>query len=134
MNKFYAVLSIAASVAVAAPVFAQKSSHQQLTIQSPANGATVGSPVTVAFGYQGEGAPSAKQAYLFVDQALPEEGTAVNADQSHIFAVPKAVKTGHSELSLTLTPGKHTLALITLSKGKAGRTPKNFAPVTITVQ
>jgi len=120
---------------VAAPVWAQegKQPHSQLTITSPASGAAVASPVTVTFGYQGEGKPSVKPVFLFVDQALPEQGSDVAADQVHVFKVPKA-KTGSSELSLTLTPGKHSLAILAMSKGKAGRAPKGYAPVSITVQ
>jgi len=126
---------VLAAAFLAIPALAQegKQPHAQLAITAPATGATVGSPLTVTFAYQGEGAPSAKQVFLFVDQGLPEEGADVAADQVHVFKVPKA-KTGSSELALTLAPGKHSLAVLALTKGKAGKTPKGYAPVTVTVQ
>jgi hypothetical protein len=84
---------------------------------APADGAAVSNPVTIRFGLKGMGvAPAgmkfdgAGHHHLFIDTDLP-------ADLSQ--PIPPAVENkimhfgkGQTEVTLTLTPGKHTLQLV----------------------
>jgi hypothetical protein len=84
-------------------------------IISPANGATVSSPVTVRFGLAGMGvAPAGVQAentghhHLLVDADLPQDTTQPLPSDEHFRHFGK----GQTEASVELTPGKHTLQLV----------------------
>jgi hypothetical protein len=84
---------------------------------APADGVTVSSPVTVRFGLKGMGvAPAgmkfdgAGHHHLFIDTEIP-------TDLSQ--PIPPAVENkimhfgkGQTEVTLTLSPGKHTLQLV----------------------
>jgi hypothetical protein len=82
---------------------------------SPANGATVTSPVTVRFGLRGMGvAPAGVAAantghhHLLVDVATPPpEGQPLPNDANH-----RHFGLGQTETELTLAPGQHTLQLV----------------------
>jgi Domain of unknown function (DUF4399) len=81
---------------------------------SPANGATVTSPVTVRFGLRGMGvAPAGVAAantghhHLLIDAALPPDNLPIPNDATH-----KHFGLGQTETELVLEPGKHTLQLV----------------------
>ena len=82
---------------------------------SPADGATVSSPVTVQFGLTGMGVapagvdrPGTGHHHLLIDaQSLPTAGQPIPADEHH-----KHFGGGQTQTSLELPPGKHTLQLV----------------------
>ena len=84
-------------------------------IISPADGATVSSPVTVQFGLEGFGvAPAGVEKantghhHLLVDaDQLPDMDMPIPADDHH-----RHFGGGQTQVSLDLPPGKHTLQLI----------------------
>lgn len=94
-------------------------------IISPADGATVKSPVTVLFGLKGMGVapagvekPKTGHHHLLIDVDAPT-GEALNdplpADDNHIH-----FGGGQTQTTIDLKPGKHTLQLI---MGDAGHVP-----------
>jgi hypothetical protein len=81
---------------------------------SPADGATVSSPVTVKFGLKGMGIAPAGIAFdntghhhLIIDAALPPVGAPIPTDARHVH-----FGKGQSETTVELKPGKHTLQLL----------------------
>jgi Domain of unknown function (DUF4399) len=84
-------------------------------IVSPANGATVKSPVTIVFGLSGMGiAPAGIQFenaghhHLLIDTAIPKDtGVPLPANDN-----VKHFGKGQTEASIELKPGKHTLQLV----------------------
>ena len=82
---------------------------------SPANGASVTSPVTVRFGLRGMGVapagvttPNTGHHHLLVDVAeLPPDNLPIPNDANH-----RHFGLGQTEAELTLTPGQHTLQLV----------------------
>lgn len=82
---------------------------------SPANGATVTSPVTVRFGLRGMGvAPAGVTTantghhHLLIDvDALPPDNLPIPNDANH-----RHFGLGQTEVELTLAPGRHTLQLV----------------------
>jgi len=82
---------------------------------SPANGATVTSPVTIRFGLRGMGVAPAGVTnantghhHLLVDvEALPPDNLPLPNDANH-----RHFGLGQTETELTLTPGQHTLQLV----------------------
>lgn len=99
-----------------APVFARTPSPAGATayIVSPADGATVSSPVKVVFGLSGMGvAPAGVQFenaghhHLLVDADLADPSMPIPADEQHLH-----FGKGQTETSLTLAPGTHTLQLV----------------------
>jgi len=84
-------------------------------IGSPANNATVKSPVTVVFGLAGMGvAPAGVVSentghhHLLIDADLPKDmGVPLPNDATHLH-----FGKGQTEASITLPPGKHTLQLV----------------------
>jgi len=82
---------------------------------SPANGATVTSPVTVRFGLRGMGVapagvtnPNTGHHHLLIDVAtLPPDNLPIPNDANH-----RHFGLGQTEVELTLTPGQHTLQLV----------------------
>tara|TARA_R110002074_G_scaffold11758_1_gene43756 strand:- start:6017 stop:6496 length:480 start_codon:yes stop_codon:yes gene_type:complete len=109
-------------------------------IVSPANGATVKSPVTVIFGLKGMGVapagiekPKTGHHHLLIDTPAPsgeDLDYAIAADDQHVH-----FGGGQTETTVTLAPGKHTLQLM---MGDANHVPHNpplvSEVVTITVK
>lgn len=109
-------------------------------IISPANGATVKSPVTVVFGLKGMGVapagvekPKTGHHHLLIDTKAPSDEDldfAIPADEHH-----KHFGGGQTETTIELKPGKHTLQLM---MGDAAHVPHNpplvSEVVTITVE
>ena len=94
-----------ASVAVSEP---------RTYIISPADGATVSSPVDVIFGLEGLGvapAGTVKEGtghhHLIVNAPLPDLSKPIPADENHIH-----FGGGQTQTSIELPPGKHTLQLL----------------------
>ncbi|MEM0908501.1 MAG: DUF4399 domain-containing protein [Pseudomonadota bacterium] len=106
-------------------------------IISPADGATVSSPVTVLFGLSGMGiAPAGVDwdntghHHLLLNRDLPELNTVIPAnDQSIHFGG------GQTETSLELAPGTHTLQLLLGDFRHVPHDPPLYSEVvTITVE
>ena len=83
-------------------------------IISPANGATVKSPVRVIFGLRGMGVapagvvnPKTGHHHLIIDAELPDANAPVPADENH-----KHFGGGQTEVVIELAPGRHTLQLL----------------------
>ena len=105
---------------------------------SPANGATVSSPVTIRFGLRGMGvAPAGVTTantghhHLLVDvETLPPDNLPIPNDANH-----RHFGLGQTETELTLPPGQHTLQLVL---GDAlhipHQPPVRSEKITITVQ
>lgn len=81
---------------------------------SPANGATVSSPVTLRFGLRGMGVAPAGidkantgHHHVLIDTDLPPLGLPLPNDAQH-----RHFGGGQTEASLELTPGEHTLQLV----------------------
>lgn len=93
----------------------QAADAPQLYIITPANGATVKSPVTVKFGLKGMGvAPAGIEFantghhHLLIDlDKLPDLKQPIPADKQHVH-----FGAGQTETTLELAPGKHTLQLL----------------------
>ncbi len=120
MSKtLFKVLGASAAIALSSLVMAQqmeKTASAEGTmayIVSPANGATVSSPVKVVFGLNGMGvAPAGVQAnntghhHLLVNGAqLPNLDMPLGSDVTHFGG-------GQTETTIELEPGTHTLQLI----------------------
>ena len=139
MSGLFGAGAVLAAQLFAAGV-AQAQEHQGLTITTPADGATVAAPVTVAFSagegggqhgeHHGHGGGGGRQVFLIIDQPAPEPGSTIEADQNHI-AFPEDER----QTTVTLAPGKHTLILAALDReGHVGRRFHAAEPVTVTVQ
>ena len=83
-------------------------------IVSPADSATVTSPVTVVFGLSGMGvAPAGTQVentghhHLIIDAPLPDTDQPIPADDNH-----RHFGKGQTEVTIDLAPGQHTLQLL----------------------
>ena len=114
-----------AAIAIAATAIATSASAQmpkaksvegaKVSIDAPANGATVSSPFTVKFGLKGMGvapagvnSPNTGHHHLLIDvDKLPDFSLALpnNENVRHFGG-------GQTEVELTLAPGKHTLQLV----------------------
>lgn len=106
-------------------------------IISPADGATVTSPVTVRFGLSGIGvAPAGVEKaktghhHLLIDlKELPDMDSPIPADDHH-----KHFGGGQTEVSIELAPGQHTLQLLLGDHHHIPHNPPVLSePVTITV-
>lgn len=126
----------AAPAADSAPATGTGLSSARVFIVSPADGATVASPVTVIFGIENFGlAPAGTfesgtgHHHLLIDTDLPPLNQPIPADANHLH-FGKA----QTEASIELAPGQHTLQLIL---GDGYHVPIDPAlistPVTITV-
>jgi hypothetical protein len=110
----------------------------KLYIVSPADGATVKSPVTVVFGLSGMGiAPAGTQAentghhHLLIDADLPANVGLPLPTTDNIRHFGK----GQTEASIDLKPGKHTLQLVLGDHMHVPFLPVVASPkITITVQ
>ena len=91
------------------------SSEYQAYIVSPANGATVSSPVQVVFGLKapwgvapaGVTMENTGHHHLIIDADLPDLTAAVPKDENH-----RHFGGGQTETTIDLAPGEHTLQLL----------------------
>ena len=107
----------AAAPAPAAPAMARSAAPAgaRISIVSPANGASVKSPVKVQFAIEGmqlapAGAlqPNTGHHHLLVDTGLPEDmGQPIIKDEKHLH-----YGLSQTEAEVTLSPGQHTLQLL----------------------
>lgn len=81
---------------------------------TPADGATVSSPVHIEFGLEGmavakagDNSPNSGHHHLLVDTGLPDLGMPIPADKNHIH-----FGDGSTSTDLELAPGQHTLQLL----------------------
>ncbi len=86
----------------------------QVYIISPSHGEMVTNPVTVKFGLKGMGvAPAGIEKantghhHLLIDTELPDLSKPIPADDNH-----RHFGGGQTEITLTLSPGEHTLQLL----------------------
>lgn len=86
----------------------------ELYFITPADGATVTSPVRVVFGLRGMGvAPAGVERadtghhHLIIDAPLPPAGKPVPSDEHH-----RHFGGGQTEATVEFTPGRHTLQLV----------------------
>jgi hypothetical protein len=105
----------AAGWAVAQVTKTKSADGAKVYIISPANGATVSSPVTVQFGLKGMGVapagvnqPNTGHHHLLIDVDQMPDMNAPLPNNEHI----RHFGGGQTEVDLTLTPGKHTLQLV----------------------
>ncbi len=105
-------------------------------IVSPANGATVKSPVTVVFGLEGMGVapagtdiPNTGHHHLLVDMDVPADlSKPLGPDVKHFGG-------GQTQVQLELAPGKHTLQLLLGDKLHIPHQPAVVSEkITITVE
>jgi hypothetical protein len=83
-------------------------------IISPEDGATVSSPVTVVFGLKGMGVapagvatPKTGHHHLIIDAPTPNLDAPIPTDEHHVH-----FGGGQTEVTVELSPGKHTLQLV----------------------
>jgi len=101
--------------APAAPARTPAPPNAMVYFLSPANGATVSSPVTIRFGLRGMGVapagvtnPNTGHHHLLVDvDTLPPDNLPIPNDANH-----RHFGLGQTETELTLPPGQHTLQLV----------------------
>lgn len=106
-------------------------------IISPADGATVSSPVTVKFGLDGmevapagTDKPNSGHHHLLIDTKPPAMDKPIPNDDNH-----KHFGKGQTEAKIDLKPGKHTLQLLLGDKGHVPHDPAVMSkPITITVK
>lgn len=108
-------------------------------IVSPADGATVSSPVTVKLGHKGveirasggDTVHNAGHHVLLIDTPMPALDEDIPFDNKHLHLAD-----GATEVELHLAPGTHTLQLLLVDHGHAVHaTPvKSEMPITITVK
>jgi uncharacterized protein DUF4399 len=124
--------------APAAPARTPAPANAMVYFLSPANGATVSSPVTIRFGLRGMGVapagvtnPNTGHHHLLVDvDTLPPDNLPIPNDANH-----RHFGLGQTETELALPPGRHTLQLVL---GDAlhipHQPPVRSEKITITVQ
>ena len=109
----------------------------ELYIISPADGATVTSPVTVRFGLRGMGVspagtaqPNTGHHHLLLDTPLPSLTQPIPSDAHHYH-----FGGGQTESTLELTPGTHRLQLLLGDHWHIPHDPPLYSePITIDVQ
>lgn len=126
------------SAAAAAPDLPRtpRPADAKLYIISPADGATVSSPVTIRFGLQGMGvapagvaSPATGHHHLIVDAELPSLDLPLPADERHIH-----FGGGQTEVTLDLAPGSHELQLVLADQNHIPHTPPLLSErITITI-
>jgi len=105
----------AQEAAPAAPARTPAPANAMVYFLSPANGATVSSPVTIRFGLRGMGVapagvtnPNTGHHHLMIDvDTLPPDNLPIPNDANH-----RHFGLGQTETELTLPPGRHTLQLV----------------------
>ena len=124
MRSFRITILAAASLAVAAPAWAEGSDGELprtdapegavVYIISPADGDTVESPVTVLFGLRGMGIapagvdlPKTGHHHIIIDAPTPSLDSPIPTDDHH-----KHFGGGQTEVTLELGSGQHTLQLV----------------------
>lgn len=113
-------MTVAAALSLATPALAADveltpaNDGTSVHIISPADGASVTSPVTVVFGLSGMGVapagiqfPGTGHHHLIVDNALPPMNEPIPAGPKHIH-----YGLGQTEAAVELEPGEHTLQLL----------------------
>lgn len=106
-------------------------------IISPANGASVTSPVRVLFGLRGAGVvpagierEGAGHHHLLIDTGLPDLGLPIPADDNH-----RHFGAGQTEVAIELSPGTHTLQLLLGDERHIPHDPPIMSePITIEVR
>lgn len=106
-------------------------------IISPADGATVSSPVKVQFGLDGmevapagSDTPNSGHHHLLIDADVPAMDKPIPKDDHHMH-----FGKGQKEASLKLSPGKHTLQLLLGDKAHIPHSPAvKSEKITITVK
>ena len=106
-------------------------------IISPANGNTVGSPLTVVFGLNGMGvAPAGTENentghhHLLINTDLPPMDEPIPADDNHVH-----FGGGQTQVQIELEPGEHTLQLLLGDLNHIPHDPPVMSdPITITVE
>lgn len=127
-------LALAASL-ICMPLMAEEAAKAYII--SPADGATVSSPVLVQFGLEGAGvAPAGVEKvntghhHLLIDTDLPDLTKPIPSDEHH-----RHFGGGQTQVELELEPGEHSLQLLL---GDFGHTPHNppimSEKITITVE
>jgi Domain of unknown function (DUF4399) len=104
---------------------------------TPADGATVSSPVHIEFGIQGmsvvpagDTTPNSGHHHLLVDADLPDPGLPIPKDEHHIH-----FGDGSTSTDLQLSPGEHTLRLLLGDHLHIPHDPPVVSdPITIVVQ
>ena len=107
--------AFAQEAAPAAPARTPAPPNAMVYFLSPANGATVSSPVTIRFGLRGMGVapagvtnPNTGHHHLLVDvDTLPPDNLPIPNDANH-----RHFGLGQTETELMLPPGQHTLQLV----------------------
>ncbi len=111
-------------------------SSARVFIASPADGATLTSPVTVVFGIEnfelapaGTFTPGTGHHHLLIDTDLPPLNQPIPADANHLH-----FGKGQTEAAIELSPGQHTLQLLLGDGYHVPHDPALVAtPITITV-
>lgn len=106
-------------------------------IISPADGATVSSPVRVVFGLRGMGvAPAGTDKantghhHLIIDTDLPAANAPVPADAQHVH-----FGGGQTEVTVELSPGRHSLQLLLGDMNHVPHDPPVYSDkITVTVK
>lgn len=136
---YCSVLLIATPLAVAAEglVRTAPSEGAAVYIITPESGDTLPSPVTVRFGLSGMGvAPAGVQKagtghhHLLVDTDMPDLSLPIPADDNH-----RHFGGGQTEVTIDLSPGKHTLQLLLADERHVPHDPPIVSKkITITVE
>ena len=136
----FAALAAACAPGIAAAADLPRSPAPQdveLYIISPADGATVASPVTVRFGLRGMGIAPAGVAventghhHLLIDTDAPPFDRPIPADAKHVH-----FGKGQTEAQVTLAPGSHRLQLLLADHLHIPHDPPVLSkPITIVVK
>jgi hypothetical protein len=142
VRAFAPRLACAAALAAAAPVpgalaGTPRPADAKLYLISPADNATVSSPVTVRFGLAGMGVapagvatPNTGHHHLIIDAGAPPAGAPIPSDERH-----RHFGGGQTEVTLPLAPGAHTLQLVLGDKDHVPHDPPLLSePIRITVE
>ncbi len=141
MNHIFKVFLVIAVTSFTSSLLAQDTSLEggaKAYIISPADGATVSSPVTVRFGLSGFGvAPAGVERaktghhHLLIDvEELPDSNGPIPGDEHH-----RHFGGGQTEVTLDLAPGTHRLQLLLGNHQHVPHNPPVLSePVTITVE
>jgi len=138
MDKIFAAISLAWGMLLASAQATPSPGEAEVYIISPADGATVSSPVRVQFGLHGMGVAPAGVAkentghhHLLVDLDEPpalDQPLPSDAHHRHFGG-------GQTETLLELPPGEHTLQLLLGDEAHIPHQPAVISkPVTITVK
>lgn len=104
---------------------------------TPANGATVSSPISIEFGIRsmdvvkaGDAQPNSGHHHLLIDTSVPDLRLPIPADEHHIH-----FGDGSTSTEITLQPGEHTLQMLLGDYLHIPHDPPLLSdPITITVE